>query len=128
MLTAHAPTFSKWIRPLLLGFSSQSLSISSPIPAARFVYFHSRRNSVHKVTNMAGAVEIAGDSSPSDHVVGKWFSVPDLRVRDHRFAVPLDYSSFDRTAPKISVFAREVVAGNLSYNILIVIFYLRSFG
>lgn len=43
------------------------------------------------------------------HITGDWYSVPDLRLRDHRFTVPLDYSS--RSSPNISVFAREVVAG-----------------
>ncbi|OMP00327.1 putative Proline iminopeptidase [Corchorus olitorius] len=50
-----------------------------------------------------------GYSSP-EHVAGNWYSVPDLRLRDHRFTVPLDYK--DREAsPKISIFAREVVSG-----------------
>lgn len=42
-------------------------------------------------------------------MAGAWYSVPELRLRDHRFAVPLDYSLAD--SPKITVFAREVVAG-----------------
>lgn len=46
----------------------------------------------------------AGERLTSD-----WFSVPDLRLRDHRFTVPLDYSISDPAAHKISVFAREVV-------------------
>ncbi|KAF6157580.1 hypothetical protein GIB67_037153 [Kingdonia uniflora] len=44
--------------------------------------------------------------SPPDHSVGDWFSVPELRLRDHWFTVPLDYYS----DAKITVFAREVVA------------------
>ncbi|KAK6920066.1 Alpha/beta hydrolase fold-1 [Dillenia turbinata] len=42
---------------------------------------------------------------PAEHVSGGWYSVPDLRLRDHRFAVPLDYSL--DTSPRITVFARE---------------------
>ncbi|KAK6918312.1 Alpha/beta hydrolase fold-1 [Dillenia turbinata] len=43
--------------------------------------------------------------TPAEHVSGSWYSVPDLRLRDHRFTVPLDYSL--DTSPKITVFARE---------------------
>uniref|UniRef100_A0A803M322 AB hydrolase-1 domain-containing protein n=1 Tax=Chenopodium quinoa TaxID=63459 RepID=A0A803M322_CHEQI len=50
-------------------------------------------------------------NSPADHFAGNWISVPELRLRDHYFTVPLDYSSVsDSSCPKISVFAREVVA------------------
>ncbi|KAK6918313.1 hypothetical protein RJ641_016735 [Dillenia turbinata] len=46
--------------------------------------------------------------SPAEHDSGGWYSVPDLRLRDHRFTVPLDYSR--DASPKINVFAREVIA------------------
>nr|XP_048322036.1 proline iminopeptidase-like isoform X1 [Ziziphus jujuba var. spinosa] len=49
------------------------------------------------------------DLSP-EHIAGKWYSAPDLRLRDHRFTVPLDYSLDSRASPKISIFACEVVA------------------
>ncbi|XP_015961876.2 uncharacterized protein LOC107485849 isoform X1 [Arachis duranensis] len=52
----------------------------------------------------------AGDSS-TEHVTGEWQSVPELQLRDHRFTVPLDYSRGTHSSPKITVFAREVVAG-----------------
>ncbi|KAE8721463.1 Phosphoenolpyruvate carboxylase family protein isoform 1 [Hibiscus syriacus] len=51
----------------------------------------------------------ATSHSTPEHVAGNWFSVPDLRLRDHRFMVPLDYKNRDASS-KISVFAREVVA------------------
>ncbi|KAI3733899.1 hypothetical protein L6452_13357 [Arctium lappa] len=51
----------------------------------------------------------AGNSSMLEHVAGAWYSVPELRLRDHHFTVPLDYSLSQ--SPKISVFAREAVAG-----------------
>ncbi|KAL5745559.1 hypothetical protein ACOSP7_026705 [Xanthoceras sorbifolium] len=38
---------------------------------------------------MVGANAAAGKSS-SEHVAGEWYSVPKLRLRDHRFTVPLD--------------------------------------
>lgn len=59
---------------------------------------------------MTGNNAAAGVSSP-EHVAGKWYSVPDLRLRDHRFTVPLDYALDRDVSPKISLFAREVVAG-----------------
>ncbi|KAM1012361.1 hypothetical protein ACFX2C_042616 [Malus domestica] len=64
-------------------------------------------------------------SSP-DHAAEKWFSVPELRLRDHRFTVPLDYS-VDRTAsPKISVFAREVVSVSKEEQQLPYLLYLQG--
>lgn len=59
----------------------------------------------------------AAGISSADHVIGDWFSVPDLRLRDHRFNVPLDYSLNRSDSPKISVFAREVVSGDHLNNI-----------
>ncbi|EPS64104.1 hypothetical protein M569_10671, partial [Genlisea aurea] len=41
---------------------------------------------------------------------GDWFSAPGLRLRDHRFTAPLDYSRIGIDSPMISLFAREVVA------------------
>jgi len=55
---------------------------------------------------------MANSSAASpEHVAGDWYSVPELRLRDHRFAVPLDYSADRNASQRISVFAREVVAG-----------------
>lgn len=78
--------------------------------------FYRRRRSYRVITSMAGAGSVSIDvanESRSDHVTGKWFSVPELRLRNHRFSVPLDYSFDSETSPKITVFAREIVAGNL---------------
>ncbi|GJV01045.1 RNA-directed DNA polymerase [Tanacetum coccineum] len=47
------------------------------------------------------------------HVAGEWYSVPELRLRDHHFTVPLDYSV--PQSPKITVFAREAVAVGKEY-------------
>ncbi|KAG6784817.1 hypothetical protein POTOM_010526 [Populus tomentosa] len=67
------------------------------------------------------------DSTP-DHVAGTWYSVPDLRLRDHRFTVPLDYSIDRNASPRISVFAREVVSGMNSWTscTLLVFYFLYS--
>ncbi|KAG6786816.1 hypothetical protein POTOM_008433 [Populus tomentosa] len=63
------------------------------------------------------------DSTP-DHVAGTWYSVPDLRLRDHRFTVPLDYSIDRNASPEISVFAREVVSGmNSRTSCTLLVFY-----
>lgn len=66
-----------------------------------------------------------GDSA-SDHVVGKWFSVPELRLRDHYFTVPLDYSLDPKSCPKITVFAREVVAAGKEDEGLPYLLYLQG--
>ncbi|CAN8254024.1 unnamed protein product [Cochlearia groenlandica] len=73
----------------------------------------SRRRFHGGIASMAGAgsvsIDIAGESK-AEHVTGEWFSVPELRLRNHRFVVPLDYSLDHKTCPKITVFAREIVA------------------
>lgn len=76
---------------------------------------------------MSEANASAVDSMP-EHVIGTWYSVPDLRLRDHRFTVPLDYSIDPHASPKISVFAREVVAGTTSIKRLIISFRLAYDG
>lgn len=109
------------ISPLLKRVRSSSAlplpQVSVPlIPLTKTLYLHSRRTALRKVTAMAGNNSIAAGNSP-EHVVGEWFSVPDLRLRDHRFSVPLDFSADCRDSPKISIFAREVVSGALlSFN------------
>ncbi|MCI18514.1 proline iminopeptidase-like protein, partial [Trifolium medium] len=55
------------------------------------------------------ATHSSSTSSP-EHVTGDWFSVPSLSLRNHTFTVPLDYSRGLHSSPKITVFAREVVA------------------
>ncbi|MED6218924.1 hypothetical protein PIB30_031039 [Stylosanthes scabra] len=67
----------------------------------------------------------AGDSSTED-VAGEWQSVPELRLRDHRFTVPLDYSRGPHSSPKISVFAREVVAVGKEEQTLPYLLYLQG--
>ncbi|KAL3517218.1 hypothetical protein ACH5RR_024120 [Cinchona calisaya] len=62
--------------------------------------------------------------SPADHVVGNWYSVPELRLRDHRFSVPLDHSR--QLSSKISVFAREVVAVGKEDQALPYLLYLQG--
>ncbi|XP_010261388.1 PREDICTED: uncharacterized protein LOC104600232 isoform X2 [Nelumbo nucifera] len=64
----------------------------------------------------------AAEDSP-EHIVGSWYSVPDLRLRDHRFTVPLDYSTAHQ---RISVFAREVVAVGKEEQPLPYLLYLQG--
>lgn len=108
MLAFHAP--SSFINPLHFYSSTFSLCRLSLFPTAKLLYFHSRKASARTLTAMSMPNANSGDSSP-EHVAGKWYSVPDLRLRDHRFTVPLDYSVDRRESPTISIFAREVVAG-----------------
>ncbi|KAI3668245.1 hypothetical protein L6452_43322 [Arctium lappa] len=86
------------------------LRYSSPfLPTAPRKHFHSLRRSISAATTTATMGETADNSSLLEHVAGAWYSVPELRLRDHHFTVPLDYSLSQ--SPKISVFAREAVAG-----------------
>ncbi|KAG6427179.1 hypothetical protein SASPL_111419 [Salvia splendens] len=48
-------------------------------------------------------------AAAGERVTSGWFSVPDLRLRNHRFTVPLDYTLSDPASQKISIFVREVV-------------------
>lgn len=52
--------------------------------------------------------------------------MPDLRLRDHRFTVPLDYSIDRNASPKISVFAREVVSVGKEEQLLPYLLYLQG--
>ncbi|CAK9134373.1 unnamed protein product [Ilex paraguariensis] len=74
---------------------------------------------------MEGTKTTAGES-PSDHVTGTWYSVPELRLRDHRFTVPLDYSLDHKSYTKISIFAREVVAVGKEDQLLPYLLYLQG--
>ncbi|OIT35988.1 hypothetical protein A4A49_35488 [Nicotiana attenuata] len=65
-------------------------------------------------------------NSTLDHIAGGWYSVPDLRLRDHRFNVPLDYSLDHSSTPKITVFAREVVAVGKEEQPLPYLLYLQG--
>lgn len=86
-------------------FHFSRISSSSPLLPSHFTpikfYYSSQTTSI-----TMGASKV----SP-DHFTGAWYSVPGLRLRDHRFTVPLDYS-LAQQSPCITVFAREVVAGN----------------
>ncbi|XP_054793332.1 uncharacterized protein LOC129298914 [Prosopis cineraria] len=64
--------------------------------------------------------------SKSEHVSGNWYPVPELRLRDHRFAVPLDHTLHLHSSPKISVFAREVVAAGKEEQTLPYLLYLQG--
>lgn len=97
---------------LFLRYPPPSLPTPTTSPK-RTLYFRSLRRSISAVTATATATMdqnlIKKSSSPAEHIAGPWYSVPELRLRDHHFTVPLDYSLSQ--SPKISVFAREAVSG-----------------
>ncbi|KAF5946272.1 hypothetical protein HYC85_016500 [Camellia sinensis] len=100
------------IKPLFLSrYSPLTPRSISRTPLRNLLSFgYSRRSSVATVTAMDGGAKTKSANSSPDHNAGNWYSVPELRLRDHHFTVPLDYSLDHRTCPKISVFAREVAA------------------
>ncbi|GKU88089.1 hypothetical protein SLEP1_g2394 [Rubroshorea leprosula] len=67
----------------------------------------------------------ASGDSLHEHAAGQWFSVPELRLRDHHFTVPLDYKD-PVSSPKISIFAREVVAVGKEDQALPYLLYLEG--
>ncbi|KAK9279410.1 hypothetical protein L1049_013089 [Liquidambar formosana] len=104
------------LKPLLLSVLN---------PTTKSLHFNARRTIARTLAAMAGTKIAAGNSSP-DHVAGTWYSVPDLRLRDHRFSVPLDYSLDEPSSHKISVFAREVVAVGKEEQPLQYLLYLQG--
>ncbi|KAB5569381.1 hypothetical protein DKX38_003174 [Salix brachista] len=97
----------------MLHFTSPALSPRAipPLPARTF-------------SAMSETISLA-DSTP-DHVAGTWYSVPDLRLRDHQFTVPLDYTIDRNASPKISVYAREVVSVGKEEQPLPYLLYLQG--
>ncbi|XP_078439212.1 alpha/beta-Hydrolases superfamily protein [Wolffia australiana] len=67
---------------------------------------------------------IGSSKMVDDHEIGDWYSVPDLNLRNHRFSVPLDYSSADGF--KISVFVREVVMAGKEAQAMPFLVYLQG--
>ncbi|KAK0583381.1 hypothetical protein LWI29_036336 [Acer saccharum] len=124
MLATHAqpsllkPVFFR-LSPLL---SPRTVSL---FPKTKLQYSSSLRSSDRTFAAMVGANAAAGKFS-SEHVAGEWYSVPELRLRDHRFTVPLDYSLDRSASPKISVFAREVVSVGKEEQLLPYLLYLQG--
>ncbi|OMO64393.1 Alpha/beta hydrolase-1 [Corchorus capsularis] len=127
MLSTHAPP--SLIKPLFFfnfspSFSTLSATLS-PVPPVKLLRFRHCRFSIHTLIAMSAAKSNATGYSSLEHVAGSWYSVPDLRLRDHRFTVPLDYK--DREAsPKISIFAREVVSVGKEEQPLPYLLYLQG--
>ncbi|XP_014755862.1 uncharacterized protein LOC104581590 isoform X1 [Brachypodium distachyon] len=71
---------------------------------------------------MSSSSSAAAAAAP--HQAGTWHAVPDLSLRDHRFAVPLDHSA--GSTPTITVFAREVVAAGKEEAPLPYLMYLQG--
>ncbi|XP_059651331.1 uncharacterized protein LOC132298959 [Cornus florida] len=117
---------SSLIKPLI-HFRSPSSPLHAVLltPPRKLLYFHFRRRAISSVTAMNGTKTTAGDSSP-DHVAGTWYSVPELRLRDHYFSLPLDYTLDHQTCPKISIFAREVVSVGKEEQPLPYLLYLQG--
>lgn len=125
MFALYAPSAS--LSSLLyrsLASSSPTLSLIHTLTFTKQFSSHSRRSSPCNVAAMSGPNSTARDST-LEHVSCSWYSVPELRLRDHRFSVPLDYSLDLHSTPRISVFAREVVAGTV-YSRTIVFYWCNK--
>ncbi|KAJ4843874.1 hypothetical protein Tsubulata_024351 [Turnera subulata] len=122
MLATHAPP--SLIKPIVF-FTSSLLSPRTPTPLSlpKLLHHRFRRRLFRRLSTMAETYASAATSS-ADHVAGAWYSVPDLRLRDHRFTVPLDHST--PTSSKISVFAREVVSVGKEEQSLPYLLYLQG--
>ncbi|CAI0470220.1 unnamed protein product [Linum tenue] len=131
MLATHAPPYFLIKSHRLLFASSLLLSFPIPTTSRPLSFTTSAARLLLRVKPRRFAT-MAADSpsalvSPPAHVVGPWYSVPELRLRDHRFTVPLDYSSVDRhVSPKLTVFAREVVGVGKEDQLLPYLLYLQG--
>ncbi|KAF2291178.1 hypothetical protein GH714_020535 [Hevea brasiliensis] len=127
MLVNYAPPSLK--KPLLLAssslFSPHTTSRQSPLSFSKLLHFHCRRSSFHTFAAMAEAKD-AAFYSPPEHDVGSWYSVPDLRLRDHRFTVPLDYSVQRSASPNLHFCSRIVAARNRLINSFDIIIYVTT--
>ncbi|EYU32175.1 hypothetical protein MIMGU_mgv1a0067462mg, partial [Erythranthe guttata] len=111
----------KPLHHLRLFASPYSHSLSPSPPLIKPLHFHFSIRSITKITAMADNSAFAGK-----HISSDWFSVPELRLRDHRFTVPLDYSIGDIASPRITVFAREVVTAGKEELHLPFLLYLQG--
>ncbi|KAL2490319.1 alpha/beta-Hydrolases superfamily protein [Abeliophyllum distichum] len=100
-----------------------AVSLFPSLPLSKILYFQASNRAVTTITSMAKTTNGGGGG---EHVTGDWFSVPEVRLRDHHFTVPLDYSLDHRTCPKISVFAREVVSVGKEEQSLPCLLYLQG--
>ncbi|KAJ7962465.1 putative Proline iminopeptidase [Quillaja saponaria] len=96
-----------------------------PTTSTKLFSFYTRRSFLLTVSAMTG-VNLNTGGSLQEHVLGNWYSVPEFRLRDHRFTVPLDYSLNHRASPKISIFAREVVAAGKEEQLLPYLLFLQG--
>ncbi|XP_070038221.1 uncharacterized protein LOC107829227 isoform X2 [Nicotiana tabacum] len=120
---------SSLIKPLLhlhlpFPFSIPIFSLS-PL-RTKYLHFHFSTTPSELSAMAANKTATVDGKSTPDHVAGGWYSVPDLRLRDHRFIVPLDYSLDDSSSPKITVFAREVVTVGKEEQPLPYLLYLQG--
>ncbi|KAL8172510.1 hypothetical protein V2J09_024314 [Rumex salicifolius] len=97
--------------PLFVFLHRPSLSITpiSLISYSRTYFSFSLHRRLNTRATMTTPFFSNQPQPPPDHVAGNWYSIPDLRLRDHFFTVPLDYTLDSADSPKITVFAREVV-------------------
>ncbi|GAB2291051.1 hypothetical protein Dimus_025306 [Dionaea muscipula] len=120
-----SPLIHSCFSPVCYPLTSAAFLLTAPSTVFHFQSQLCRR--VRSLAAMAAAGANSNDAaSPLDHVVGYWYSVPELRLRDHYFTVPLNYSLDSTTSPKISVFAREVVAAGKEDEQLPYLLYLQG--
>ncbi|KAL3814802.1 hypothetical protein ACJIZ3_016070 [Penstemon smallii] len=106
--------------------SSRPHTVSLPPtpPLSKKFFFHSVSRPITKITSMVYSTTTT--TGGGEHTAGAWFSVPELRLRDHTFTVPLDYSLDQYTSPTISVFAREIISVGKEEQDLPYLLYLQG--
>ncbi|XP_074329275.1 uncharacterized protein LOC141666923 isoform X1 [Apium graveolens] len=119
-----------FIKPQLSHFNySSSLSLF-PSPSTPFIKsLSSLSSNLSRRDQFSASIaaRMGGSKVSPDHFTGAWFSVPGLRLRDHRFNVPLDYTISDQDGcGTISLFAREVVAAGKEDQELPYLLYLQG--
>ncbi|XP_075519137.1 uncharacterized protein LOC142553041 isoform X2 [Primulina tabacum] len=98
----------------------------SALRLSKVFHFYPYSRSLAKSMSTVDATAASATGGEDARVTGEWFSVPELRLRDHRFTVPLDYSLDYSASPKVSVFVREIVSVGKEEHILPFLLYLQG--
>lgn len=111
-MRAHQPLLTSLLHLQISPNPNPPAFSLSPLRLSKVFQFYPSSRPLTKFMSTVDATAASATGGEGAHVTGEWFSVPELRIRDHRFTVPLDYSLDYSASPKISVFVREIVSGN----------------
>ncbi|XP_073143281.1 uncharacterized protein [Henckelia pumila] len=115
-------------QPLLTSLLHLQISLYPPfsLRPTKLCHFYPSSRPLVKFMSTVDNTAASAVGGEGARFTGEWFSVPELRLRDHRFTVPLDYSLDYSASPKISVFVREIVSVGKEEHTLPFLLYLQG--